>query len=343
METRIRNKNTLDKSPQRDIFDVETQSRRLKIYIKSRLTVYEVNAVREVIIDKEEFCASRLIFEVLKDEKISFNQGDAVSVKYDAEIIFYGYVFSKSRDKKGLIKVECYDQMRYMKNRRSYTRGRMSLDEIVRGIAEDCALKVGEIDKSGALLPSVAAENVSLLDVVKKACVETRHLTGKRFILYDEGGRLNLKNEAELFLDVLLDVSQMENFVYSDTINRDVYNTIELYNDTKRLNVRDIVTVSDKETAAAWGTLILSKKAADPDRAYEEGKRLLEEYNRINREIVLKTVSGDKRFIPGCSVVLKMAMGDLYFDGYVRIRRAVHRFKNNSYSSDLYVDGSEVG
>ncbi len=342
MATVIRNKTAFDKSTEREIFDVETGNKKLRIYIKSRLTVYEVNAVGEVLIDKEEFCASKLIFEVLKDSLISFNQGDAVSVKYDGETLFYGYVFSKSRDKKGLIRVECYDQMRYMKNRRSYTRGRMSLDEIVRKLADECALRVGEVDKSSVQLPSVAADNVSLLDVVKKACVETRRLSGRRFILYDDGGRLNLKDEEELFCDLLIDASQMENFVYSDTINADVYNTVQLYSDTKRLNVRDIVTVSDKETMAAWGTLILSKKATDPNDAYAEGKRLLEEYNRINREIVLKTVLGDKRFIPGCSVMLKAVMGDLYFDGYVRIRRAVHRFKNNFYSADLYVDGSEV-
>ena len=101
--------------------------------------------------------------------------------------------------------------------------------------------------------------------------------------------------------------------------------------------------MSDKETMTMWGTLVLSKKATDPVNAYDEGKRLLEEYNRVNREIVLKTVKGDCAFIPGCSVALKMTMGDLYFDGYVRIRRAVHRFKNNFYSADLYVDGSEFG
>ena len=343
MTTVIRNKNSFDRSLQREIFDVEENTRKLKIYIKSKLVVYEVNAVDSVVIDKEEFCASKLTFSVLKDSKLSFNQGDAVSVKYDSEALFYGYVFSKCRDKRGLIRVECYDQMRYMKNRRSYTRGKMSVDEVVKKLADECALRVGELDHSNALLPAVAADNVSLLDVVKRACVETRRLSGRRFILYDDAGALKLKDERELVCNVLIDSSQAENFTYSDTIDSDVYNTIQLYSDTKRLNIRDITTLSDKETMAAWGTLILAKKATDPEGAYDEGRRLLEEYNRINREIVLKTVKGDKRFIPGCSVALKMTMGDLYFDGYVRIRRAVHRFENNLYSADLYVDGSEVG
>lgn len=342
MATIIKNRTTAGKGVEREAFDVAVKESRLKVYIKSGLTVFEVNAVEELVIDKEEFCAGKMTFYVLKDSTLSFNQGDAVSVKYDAEALFYGYVFSKSRDKRGLIRVECYDQMRYMKNRRSYTRGSMSVDEIVRVLAKECALNTGEIDKSSVLLPAVAADNVSLLDVVKKACSDTRRLSGKRFILYDDAGRLNLKDEKSLVCDVLIDRSQAEDFTYSDTIDRGVYNTIQLYNDTKRLNLREITTVSDRETMAAWGTLILSRKATDPQNAYAEGKQLLEEYNRINREIVLKTVEGDVRFIPGCSIVLSMSMGDLYFDGYVRIRRAVHRFKNNFYSADLYVDGSEV-
>lgn len=342
MESVIRNNTIYEKSVKREIFDVEEGKRRLRIYIKSKLNVYEIYAVDEVVIDKEEFCASKLMFFTLKDETMSFNEGDAVSVKYDSDTIFYGYVFSKRRDKRGLIRVECYDQMRYMKNRRSYTRGKMSLDEIVRKLIDECALRVGDVDRSSVKLSSVAVDNVSLLDVVKSACRDTRLLSGKRFILYDDAGKLNLKDEEKLVCDVLIDSSQIEDFTYSDTIDKNVYNMVQLYSDTKRRNLREITTVSDKETMAAWGTLILSKKAKDADDAYAEGEQLLKEYNKINREIVLKTVNGDKRFIPGCSVVLKMAMGDLYFDGYVRIKRAVHRFKNNFYSTDLYVDGSEI-
>lgn len=340
--TIVRNKNKFDKSMHREIFDVETKESRLKIYIKSHLTVYEVFAVGEAVVDKEEFCASRFTFSVLKDSVMSFNQGDAVSVKYDGESIFYGYVFSKKRDKKGLIEVECYDQLRYLKNRRSYTRGSMNLTEIVSKIADDCALNKGVIEKSSTVLSAVAADNVSLLDVVKKACKETRSLSGRRFILYDEGGRLNLREEKSLVMNTVIDSTQLENFVYSDTIDRDVYNTIQIYSDTKRLNLRDITTLTDKETMNKWGTLILTKKATDPLKSYQEGKLLLDEYNRINREIVLKRVKGDVGFVPGCSVILQLTMGDLAFDGYVRIRRAVHTFKNNFYHADLYVDGSEV-
>lgn len=325
-----------------EIFDVETGENRLKVYIKSKLKVYDVVLVGEACIEREEFCASRFTFTVKKDDTVSFNQGDAVSVKFDNKGIFYGYVFSKSRDKKGLIDVVCYDQMRYMKNRRTYTRGKMSVGEIVRRIGTDYALRVGTVAESTALLGAVAAENVSLLDVVKKACSDTRQLTGERFILYDDFGYLTLKNEEDMAVDTVIDSSQAENFVYTDTIDRGVYNAVEVYTDAKKQNVRLVTVASDESNMAAWGTLILTKKAADAQNTHAEAETLLEEYGKINREIVLKRVKGDERFMPGCSVYVRLTMGDLYIDGYVRLVKAVHRFKKNNYTADIYLDGRMV-
>ncbi|MBQ8002920.1 MAG: hypothetical protein IJ297_05700 [Clostridia bacterium] len=342
METKIKNTTVYEKSDYREIFDVAENESRLKVYIKSYLNIYDVPVIDEAVIEKEEFCASKFTFYVLKDDLVSFNQGDAVSVKFDSAGIFYGYVFSKARDKENLIKVVCYDQMRYLKNRRTYTRGSMCLEEIVRRIGNDNALRIGETDQAAGLLPPVAADNLSLLDVIKKACKEQRRLNGERYILYDDFGYLNLKNEKNLETNVMIDATGAENYVYTDTIDKDVYNTVQLYSDTKKANLRSLTTITDKETANMWGTLILSKKASDPLRAYEEARELLAEYNKINRTITLKCVKGDLRFVPGCSVYVKLSMGDLYFDNFVRVRKAVHRFKNNMYSADLYLDGSEI-
>ena len=298
--------------------------------------------IKEARLEREEFCAARFLFTVLKDDTVSFNQGDAVSVKYDGRIIFYGYIFSKTRDKQGLIDVVAYDQMRYLKNRRSYTRGKMTLEEIVYKIANDNAMATGEIEKSTTLLPAMAVDNISLLDVIVKGCKTERNLSGKRYMVYDEGGYITMKNEENMAKEVLIDSSQAENFIYKDTIDDNVYNMICLYNDTKKFNLREITTVSDKETMEKWGTLILSKKVSDENNSLVEAKNLLKEYNRINREIVIKGTKGNVDFMPGVWLWLKMVMGDLSIDGYVRCRKAVHIFGKNLYTTDLYIDGSEM-
>ena len=202
---------------------------------------------------------------------------------------------------------------------------------------------MGEIDSSKTLLPSVAADNVSYLDVIAKACKDTKKLSGKSYILYDDCGLLMLKNEEELVRNLLIDSTQIENFVYTDSIDKGVYNRVDLYTDTKRLNTREVVTASDGESMKKWGTLVLSKKATDPQRAKEEAKNLLLEYNRVNREIVLRGAMGNSTIIPGCRVYVSLTMGDIALEGYVRVKRAVHIFERNCYLTDVYLDGSEIG
>lgn len=343
METRIKQSSAYQEGSYRNVFDTEEITEKLKVYIKSKLCVYDVVLAKSARLEREEFCAARFLFTVIKDDTVSFNQGDGVSVKYDGKIIFYGYVFSKRRNKEGLIDVVCYDQMRYLKNRRSYTRGSMTLEEIVRGIAGDNKMATGEIEKTNTLLPGMAVDNISLLDVIVRACKEERNLSGKRYIVYDNGGYITLKNEENMTREILIDSAQAEDFEYTDTIDNNVYNMICLYNDTKRLNLREITTVSDRETMEKWGTLILSKKVSDENNSVKEAENLLKEYNRINREIILKGVAGYEDVLPGTWLWVKMVMGDLNIDGYVRCRKSVQIFEKNTYTTNLYIDGSEMG
>lgn len=341
MQTRIKNKTSDTRMGYRNIFDADGCGTP-EIFIKSKLSVYSVNAVGEVVVDREEFCATRARFSVLKDSIVSFNQGDAVSIKYKNESIFFGYVFSKSRSADGIIDVICYDQMRYMKNRRTYTRGKMRLDEIVNKIADDHSLRKGEISSCSVYLPAQAADNVSLLDVVKKACCEVYRKTGERYILFDKCGELCLKRESDMHLGIYIDASCAEDYRYTDSIDSGVYNKVEVYSDRKRYNTRYVATASDRETMDRWGVLILSKKAVEFGDEKAEAESLLKEYNRINREILIKNIPGDVLIMPGCGLYTRLDMGDLSIDGYMRVKRSVHRFENNMYSCDVYLDGGEI-
>ena len=62
----------------------------------------------------------KLTFTVIKDEVISFNEGSTVIFKVNGKNIFYGFVFSKSRDKEHHIKVTAFDQIRYLKSKHTY-------------------------------------------------------------------------------------------------------------------------------------------------------------------------------------------------------------------------------
>ena len=59
----------------------------------------------------------KLTFKVVKDDIIDFQEGAAVRFKFNDKGIFFGFVFTKKRDKDQIITVTAYDQLRYLKNK----------------------------------------------------------------------------------------------------------------------------------------------------------------------------------------------------------------------------------
>ena len=84
-------------------------------------------------------------FTILKAGDISFVEGDIVRFSVDGQLIFYGWVFTKVKDRWGIIDVTCYDRLRYLKATASYSFYGQSASDIIRQIAEDCQLDVSTL------------------------------------------------------------------------------------------------------------------------------------------------------------------------------------------------------
>jgi hypothetical protein len=59
----------------------------------------------------------KLAFKVMNDSILDFTEGNIIKMAVDGVNTFYGYIFTKKRDKDGLINVTAYDQLRYLKQR----------------------------------------------------------------------------------------------------------------------------------------------------------------------------------------------------------------------------------
>ena len=61
----------------------------------------------------------KLKFSVVKDDALSFEEGNDVKLTIDGTDMFYGFIFSKNRSGRTpyLIEVTAYDQLRYFKTR----------------------------------------------------------------------------------------------------------------------------------------------------------------------------------------------------------------------------------
>lgn len=204
----------------------------IKITIQHGDVLYEPPIEEGVQIEWERNgTPGKLTFTVIKVDGLVFQEGDQVCFYYDDKLTFVGYVFTKSRDKEQHIKVTCYDQLRYLKNKFTYVFENKTATQIVKSLCNDFNLKIGEMDNTSYVIPAVAEENKAALDIILDVIEETLLNTGNMFVLYDESGNIRIRDVANMMSTNLIYEDSAENFDYSSSIDDETYNSIVLYYD----------------------------------------------------------------------------------------------------------------
>ena len=119
-----------------------------------------------------------LKFTVNKAGALSFTEGDEVGFTVDGQFQFYGWIFTKSEDRWGVIEVTCYDRLRYFKANASYAFYAMTAGDMIRRMAGDLLLNVDAIADTGYAIPSFIQQEKSCLDIAGEAIQQTLLNTG---------------------------------------------------------------------------------------------------------------------------------------------------------------------
>lgn len=135
----------------------------------------------------------KLTFKIVKDSIISFHEGAAVRLKVNGKPVFFGFVFTKKRDKNQIITVTAYDQLRYLNNKDTYVYENKTASQLVKMIADDFSLNTGTIEDSSFVIASRVEDNTSLFDMIENALDLTLQNNKEMFVLYDDFGKLTLK------------------------------------------------------------------------------------------------------------------------------------------------------
>lgn len=281
--------------------------------------------------------AGKLTFTVVKDSIIDFNEGSKVIFRYNNQNVFCGYVFSKSRDKEQHIQVTAYDQLRYLKNKHTYVYENKTADEIVRMIASDFLLQVGELESTNYKIASKIEDNSTLFDIIQNALNDTLLNRNQIFILYDNFGSLTLKNAANMLIptDFIIDSNSAQNFDYKTDIDNQTYNRIQLYADDTETNKREFYTAKDAENINRWGILQLTEKLNGNENANAKAAAMLSLYNNVQRNLTINNAFGDLRAFAGSSIFVALNLGDLILNDYMFIEKATHEFSNNLHTMSL--------
>lgn len=288
----------------------------------------------------------KLTFKVLKDDIINFQEGAAVRLKVNGVPVFFGFVFTKKRDKDQIITVTAYDQLRYLNNKDTYVYENKTASQLVKMIAADFSLNVGTVEDTGFTIASRVEDNTSLFDMIENALDLTLQNNKEMFVLYDDFGKLTLKNISSMYVGepgayLMIDEETGENFEYSSSIDTDTYNKIKLTYDNEDTGKREVYIAQDSGNMNAWGVLQFFDTLSKGENGQAKADALLQLYNKKTRNLKITNALGDPRVRAGSMVVINLALGDMNVKNFMLVERVTHKFNLDEHFMDLTLRGGE--
>lgn len=281
----------------------------------------------------------KLTFTYLRTPESKLEEGDVIRFSVNGQLQFYGWVFTRGFDRWGPVDVVCYDRIRYLKANASYSFYGQSAGDIIKQIAEDFELDVGELADTGYKLPSLIMQDKSCIDIINTAVQKTLLNIGKVYVFYDSGDGLALKEANDLKTDIVIgDYSLMTNYTFDSSIDTQTYNSIKLARPNQKTGKADVFVMKDSEHIGKWGLLQLYQtvdEAANDAQVQEQAKVSLEYYNRVLQQLKFSSLG-----VPGlrAGALILVNLSDLDgepFKQYVMLEKVEHTFKNDEHTMEL--------
>ena len=287
--------------------------------------------------------AGKLTFTVHKDNVINFQEGNPVSMTVDGKEMFYGFVFEKKRTKEPTISVTAYDQLRYLKNKDYFIMEKSyKASDLIKQISADFRLNLGTVSDTGYTLPPKNCDG-TLFDIFQDSLDETMTNAKKIFVLYDDFGKLTLKDIETMKLtdmEIITD-SRLENIDYTTSIDSDTYNRIKLVYEDKDSGTAKVYQAQSGDSMNKWGVLQYCEKAQNETGLKSKADALLSLYNHKTRKLTLKGVTGDLRVRAGTSVPVLLNLGDIVTRQFFMCEKVTHTFTENYNTMDLSLRGGD--
>jgi hypothetical protein len=314
----------------------------IELLIQNGNTVYAPVTQDEIVWTTERKSSpGKLEFKVLKDNIINYEEGNPISFKVNGNKVFYGFVFTKKREKDKIIKTTAYDQLRYLKNKSSYVYVDKRADELVRMIANDFQLNVGTLENTNYKIAKKSESNQALFDIILNALDETIQYKKEMYVLYDDFGQICLKNLERMKVGLIIDEETAQNFDYQSSIDTDTYNKVKLVYDNEKTGKREVYIAQDTSNMNKWGVLQYFDTIDEKTNGAVKAKTLLNLYNQKTRNLEIKNAIGDIRVRGGSLIIVNLNLGDVKLQNFMLVEKAKHTFKNGEHFMDLTLRGQD--
>ncbi|MGG1444333.1 hypothetical protein ABE354_20200 [Brevibacillus laterosporus] len=273
---------------------------------------------------------------IYQDASFQINNGDIVRFRKDGQNVFYGYVFSINSGFDEEVTVTAYDQIRYLLTNDTYVFKNKTATQIIKQIAEDVKLEVGNLDDSSYKIPSMIEDDKKLLDIISKALDLTIISSGKNYVFYDDFGKLTLRDSTTMLLNFYLgDDSLMYDYNFQRNIDNDTYNRVKIVQDNKKTKKRDVYIAQDSSNIAKWGRLQLFQKADEglkPAQIKQLLNTIIAVKNREAKSLKLEAF-GDIRVRAGCFVPISIAR--LAVNKPFLVEECTHKFEGSEHTMSV--------
>lgn len=282
-----------------------------------------------------------LRFSVVKDGVINFTEGCPVRLKVDGQNVFYGFVFTKKRDKEDVIDVVAYDQLRYLKNKDTYVYENKTAGEVIEMIASDFRLETGTLENTKYKIVTRTEPNKTLFDIIQTTLDLTLQNKKEMYVMYDDFGKITLKSIGSMIVDIIIDEETGENFSYTSTIDSNTYNKIKLTYDNESSGKRDVYIAQDSNNMNKWGILQYFDTLQEGENGKAKAEALLELYNKKTRNLSISKAFGDIRVRAGCMIYVQLNLGDVVLNNLMLVEKCKHTFNESEHYMDLTLRGGE--
>lgn len=312
------------------------------LYIQNGQIVYEPVVQGDITWETQrKGQPGKCSFTLIPDSKLQIEEGNAVRLDVKGQTVFFGFIFERSWNSDGQMKVTAYDQLRYLKNKDSYNYDNLSAGEVIQMIAGDYNLQTGTLVDTQDKL-SRNEKDKTLFDVILNALDLTLIHTGKMYVLYDDAGKLVLNDVENMKLDLMINDTTAQDYDFKVSIDSDTYNQIKLYYDNNDTKKREVYMTKDTGNINKWGVLQKDEsidKGADGQAIAE---RYLTLYNRPTKSLSVKDAFGDIRVRAGCLIPVFLDIKEMQLKNYLLVESVTHKIDEGVHTMDLTLKGAGI-
>ncbi|AZU61080.1 XkdQ/YqbQ family protein [Neobacillus mesonae] len=264
---------------------------------------------------------------------IKIEKGGLVEFRNNKVLLFRGIVFATDINELGDMSITAYDENIYLTkstDNRKFTK--MKASEIASRICKDYGLLIGGISDTGYVIPKLIMRDKSLHDILLYALTLTKKQTGKRFFIWNRGGKFYLRAATENPSKYLIERGRnIISASYSETIE-DTITQVKVIGGKKDQHV---VKLKNATLAKKYGVMQAVEQMdekATKSQVEQRARTLLKERGVIDDQATVEVLGIDD-VITGSAVYVKESMTGIVGGYYVTSDS--HTYSNGVHTMTL--------